>query len=110
MQSVATFLISAVSTTPCCCIIPSIPCDLQVITPSADGPADKAGIKPRDGVIAIDGKPTAGASLYDAGDRLQGPEGSQVMLSMTGIAELALGMIWKTHSFQGSQEVEHLTF
>lgn len=53
-------------------------CFCQVITPSPGGPADKAGIQPRDAVLAIDGKPTAGLSLYDAGDLLQGPEGSQV--------------------------------
>lgn len=51
-----------------------------MITPSADGPADKAGIKPRDRVTAIDGKPTAGTSLYDAGELLQGTEGSHVSL------------------------------
>ena len=53
---------------------------MQVITPSADGPADKAGIRSRDNVVNIDGKPTAGISLYDAGEMLQGPEGSQVYL------------------------------
>lgn len=51
---------------------------MQVITPSADGPADKAGIRPRDQVVQIDGKPTKGISLYDAGELLQGNEGSQV--------------------------------
>jgi len=51
---------------------------LQVITPSADGPAEKAGIQPRDVVVKIDGKATAGLSLYDAGELLQGAEGSQV--------------------------------
>ena len=33
----------------------------QVITPSAGGPAEKAGIEPRDGLVAIDGKQTEGA-------------------------------------------------
>lgn len=51
---------------------------LQVITPSAGGPADKAGIQPRDYVAKIDGRATAGISLYDAGELLQGTEGSQV--------------------------------
>lgn len=50
----------------------------QVITPSAGGPADKAGIQPRDAVLSIDGKPTFGTSLYDAGELLQGAEGTQV--------------------------------
>lgn len=53
----------------------------QVVTPSPGGPADKAGIKSRDVVVSIDGKPTTGLSLYDAGDMLQGGEGSQVCSS-----------------------------
>lgn len=50
----------------------------QVVTPAPDGPADKAGVKSRDVVVSIDGKPTTGLSLYDAGDMLQGGDGSQV--------------------------------
>ncbi len=50
----------------------------QVITPSAGGPAERAGIEPRDGLVAIDGKQTEGLSLYEAGDMLQGAEGSEV--------------------------------
>ncbi|CAL8471979.1 g11521 [Coccomyxa elongata] len=55
---------------------------LVVITPSAGGPAEKAGIEPRDGLVAIDGKQTEGLSLYDAGDMLQGAEGSEVKLTI----------------------------
>ena len=51
---------------------------VQVVTPASGGPADKAGVKSRDIVEAIDGRPTKGLSLYDAGDMLQGGEGSQV--------------------------------
>lgn len=50
----------------------------QVITPSAGGPAERAGIEPRDGLVAIDGKQTVGLSLYEAGDMLQGAEGTEV--------------------------------
>ena len=59
---------------------------LQVITPSAGGPADKAGIQPRDYVAKIDGRATAGISLYDAGELLQGTEGSQVPIKAIFIA------------------------
>ncbi len=51
----------------------------QVITASAGGPAEEAGIAPRDEVVAIDGQETRGRSLYEAGDMLQGPPGSQVL-------------------------------
>ncbi|KAK9806765.1 hypothetical protein WJX72_001801 [[Myrmecia] bisecta] len=55
---------------------------LVVITPSANSPADKAGIKPRDTIASIDGHPTQGMSLYEAGDLLQGQEGSEVKLTI----------------------------
>ena len=51
---------------------------MQVVTPAPGGPADKAGLQAGDIIVAIDGKPTNGASLYDAGDMLQGAEGSEV--------------------------------
>ena len=50
----------------------------QVITPSAGGPAERAGIAPHDGLVAIGDRKTEGLSLYEAGDLLQGAEGSEV--------------------------------
>lgn len=55
---------------------------MQVVTPAVGGPADQAGIRAQDRVVAIGGAPTAGLSLYDVAERLQGPEGSQVELSV----------------------------
>lgn len=54
-----------------------------MIAPSTGGPAEKAGIQPGDVVLAIDGKSTAGSSLYDTGEALQGPEGSEVLYYIT---------------------------
>lgn len=50
----------------------------QVITPSAGGPAERAGIAPRDVLLAIGERATSNISLYEAGDLLQGTEGTEV--------------------------------
>ncbi len=49
-----------------------------MVTPSPGGPAERAGIAPHDALVAINGRPLAGLTLYDAGEMLQGPEGSEV--------------------------------
>lgn len=40
---------------------------LVVVAPAPGGPAERAGIKPRDQILAIDGQPTNTLSLYAAG-------------------------------------------
>ena len=40
---------------------------LAVVAPAPGGPADRAGMKPRDRILAVDGRPTAELSLYAAG-------------------------------------------
>ena len=50
----------------------------QVITPSAGGPAERAGIAPKDVLLAIGDRPMEDISLYEAGDLLQGTEGTEV--------------------------------
>ena len=52
-----------------------------MIAPSSGGPAEAAGVAPKDVLQAVDGASTAGLSLFDVGDMLQGPEGSQVRLA-----------------------------
>ena len=55
---------------------------LVVIAPAPGGPADKAGIRPGDEIVSIDGQPTSELSLYAAGGLLQGVEGSEVALQV----------------------------
>lgn len=49
-----------------------------MIAPSSGGPAEAAGVAPKDVLQAVDGVNTKGLSLFDVADLLQGPEGSQV--------------------------------
>ncbi|MFH0912515.1 MAG: S41 family peptidase [Patescibacteria group bacterium] len=53
---------------------------LVVITPMEGSPAQKAGIKPRDTIMAIDGRITIGLGLDGAVQLIQGARGSQVTL------------------------------
>lgn len=55
---------------------------LTVISPIEGTPAAKAGIKPGDHIIAIDGKPTRGMAVYEAVKALRGPKGSPVRVTI----------------------------
>lgn len=55
---------------------------LVVVAPAPGGPADRAGVRSRDALVAIGGVPTAGLSLYEAGALLTGEPGSQVTLDL----------------------------
>ncbi|HLJ62662.1 MAG TPA: S41 family peptidase [Stellaceae bacterium] len=54
----------------------------KVISPIDDTPAARAGIRAGDIITRIDGQPTDGLSLKDAVDRLRGPEGTIVALTI----------------------------
>ena len=54
----------------------------KVITPIEDTPAARAGIKPGDVILKINGKVTDGLSLKDVVDQLRGPAGSTVDISI----------------------------
>lgn len=55
---------------------------IKVIAPIDDTPAAKAGIKAGDSILSIDGKMTTGLKLDDVQDKLRGPAGTKVNLSI----------------------------
>ena len=55
---------------------------IRVVTPIDGTPAAKAGIKPGDLIVALDGKTVEGLSLNDAVNRMRGPPGSTISLTI----------------------------
>lgn len=53
---------------------------IVVVAPLAGTPADKAGLKPQDEIVAIDGQDTTGMALDDAVSKIRGPAGTEVTL------------------------------
>jgi hypothetical protein len=53
-----------------------------VISPIEGSPASLAGMRSGDQIVKIDGKSAAGLSIDDAADRLRGPEGTQVTVTV----------------------------
>jgi C-terminal peptidase prc len=56
--------------------------EVAVVAPAAGGPAEAAGVRAGDVIAAIDGRATAGMSLYEASELLQGEEGTKVALTL----------------------------
>src|SRR5215467_5498316 len=55
---------------------------IKVISPIDGTPAAKAGIKPGDRIAGIDGVSIAGLALNEAIDKMRGPEGSKITLTI----------------------------
>jgi carboxyl-terminal processing protease len=55
---------------------------LTVIAPIEGTPAEKAGIKPRDRILEIEGKSTEGMDVQEAVKLLRGPKGSPVKITI----------------------------
>ncbi|AFZ31045.1 C-terminal processing peptidase-2 [Gloeocapsa sp. PCC 7428] len=53
---------------------------LEVVAPIAGSPAEKAGIRPHDRILAIDGVSTTELTLDESAARMRGPAGSKVSL------------------------------
>ncbi|GLS85330.1 peptidase S41 [Cypionkella aquatica] len=62
---------------------------IKVVSPMDGTPADKAGIKPGDFITTVDGENVQGLTLDAAVDKMRGPIGSEIVISVVreGVAE-----------------------
>ena len=65
--------------------------ELQVIAPIEGSPADQAGIKARDRILKIDGTSAIDLTLDEAAERMRGPIGSRVVLTIVPAQGGSLG-------------------
>lgn len=64
------------------CATLAVDCRLGIVAPIAGSPAERAGIRPGDVVIAVDGQPLDGMTLDEARDHIRGPRGSSVTITV----------------------------
>ena len=55
---------------------------IKVVSPIDDTPASRAGLKPNDYIVQIDGEQVLGLALQDAVDRMRGPVNSNIKLTI----------------------------
>ena len=55
---------------------------LQVVAPLPNTPAERAGLKPGDAILRIDGKDTTGMAVDEAVSLIRGPRGTKVVLTI----------------------------
>src|SRR5260221_12607838 len=55
---------------------------IKVVSPIDDTPAAKAGIKPNDLIVQVDGQPLAGLTLPEAVEKMRGPVNSDIKLTV----------------------------
>ena len=61
-----------------------------VVAPISEGPSAQVGIKAGDKIIKIDGEPLAGFKDVEVAEKLRGPQGTKVKLSVTRNKQAAL--------------------
>ena len=57
-------------------------CFLTVVSPIEGSPSEKAGVKPGDLIVAVDGASLAGQTVDEARDKIRGKKGTEVTLSI----------------------------
>ena len=76
----------------------------SVITPLPGTPAYRLGILPNDRIVKVNGQTTRDVPLFDVANKLKGPPGSKVSITIAREPDAA-GKEWTTHDFTIVREV-----
>ena len=77
-----------------------------VIAPFVGTPAYRAGIRPGDIIVAVDGKPTDNMSTADVADLLKGPKGTTVHITYPREgADKPLNSLWCATRFRATASI-----
>ncbi|UOQ87563.1 S41 family peptidase [Gracilibacillus salinarum] len=57
--------------------------NVTIVAPIKDSPAEKAGLKPNDQILSVDGESVEGLDLYEAVNKIRGEKGSEVVLEVS---------------------------
>ncbi len=90
-------------TSDCSTLAPD--CQLVVVAPIEGSPAEKAGIRPGDIVVAVDGSTLDGLTVEDARNRIRGRKGTQVTLTIRREGQSAPQEVRITRDVIVTQEV-----
>src|SRR5690625_3070683 len=62
---------------------------VTIVSPIKDSPAEKAGLRPNDQILQVDGQSLEGLDLHEAVEKIRGEKGTEVVLLVqrTGSAE-----------------------
>lgn len=55
---------------------------VTIVSPITDSPAEKAGLRPNDRILAVDGESVAGLDLHEAVAEIRGEKGSEVTIEI----------------------------
>jgi carboxyl-terminal processing protease len=81
---------------------------LRVVSPQDGSPAARAGISPGDSIFAIDNEPTYDLTLTEAEQRLRGPAGSEVKLTLRRDADRPVELKVRREAYKLQTVTEHV--
>src|SRR5216683_613196 len=81
---------------------------LKVISPQDGSPAARAGIRPGDVIFAIDKQPVYDLTLGEAEQKLHGPAGSEVRLTVRRGAEKPIDLTMRREAYKPPSVAGHL--